>query len=67
MLAQAVVEGGFEKMYERQEGEERNENPNADDDDDDDDERDEDEELRRAAHGVVVRLEGGDDGGLQLD
>ena len=30
-------------------------------------ERDEDEELRRAAHGVVVRLEGGDDGGLQLD
>ena len=26
-------------------------------------ERDEDEELRRAAHGVVVRLERGDDGG----
>ena len=47
MLIQAVVEGGFEKMFERAEQEETNGNPNEDSDEpdeDDDEEEDQEEE-----------------------
>lgn len=47
MLIQAVVEGGFEKMFERAEAEETNGNPNEDsdegDEEDEEDERDEED------------------------
>lgn len=44
MLIQAVVEGGFEKMFERAEAEETNGNPNEDSDEgDEEDERDEED------------------------
>lgn len=44
MLLQAVVEGGFEKMFERAAVDESNGNPNEDDEDDDEEQYDEDDE-----------------------
>ena len=61
MLAQAVVEGGFEKMFERASSEEQNENPNADDEDDDDEDNEDDDEDEDGGSDQDDASDGADD------